>query len=111
RHRSPQHNRLCCSSRAGVGRARLTAKREALRRAGDCATIRPMSAPLLTAHVGATRLEICVADITTLDVEAIFNPPNRTLLPTPPGRGGGGGRHPPARGPGTPAGVSAPHGL
>src|SRR5262249_37615205 len=48
RHRSPQHNRLCCSSRAGVGRARLTAKREALRRAGDCATIRPMSAPLLT---------------------------------------------------------------
>jgi O-acetyl-ADP-ribose deacetylase len=39
-----------------------------------------MSAPLLTAAIGATRLDICVADITTLAVDAIVNAANTTLL-------------------------------
>ena len=44
-----------------------------------------MSAPpLISAEVGTTRLEVCVADITTLDVAAIVNAANRALL------GGGG---------------------
>src|SRR5450756_258255 len=34
---------------------------------------------LLTAEIGNTRLDICVADITTLDVDAIVNAANTTL--------------------------------